>query len=464
MGFKQECESAKVGHTYVQWFYAVLASTTLLTYGMQAGWVSPMTKVLTSEASPLGGPLSDSDLSWVGSSMPLTATFCVILYAYIADAFGRKFGVIAIAAPQAICWALKLTATNSTMLTIARVFGGIAAGGCFNVVPMYIKEICQDDIRGAVVSMALLMQNFGILAMYAIGSYLDYHTVIWMVAGIPIVTLVVMMFAPESPAFLVKREKFEEAAKTAALLRGLEVDDKVVQHEMDVMQNEEKHYANLPKINFLNIFKNKAWRCGFIYIVVMMTAQAFNGSFTIMTFATTILSGSGVDANPELLALIVPVLMICGSLVSMVCVERFGRKKLLVGTYLLTSAAMICLATTQLLRSLGGSPPSWIPVMAIAAIVWSFAAGVTPMAYVIMSEMFSFQVRSKLIGIIVTYAWLLCSGQLAIFAPISNAFGMHTLFFMFAAVNLFGAVATLVIIPETKGKSVEEIEKILVGK
>lgn len=69
---------------------------------------------------------------------------------------------------------------------------------------MYIKEISQDNMRGLLGSLLILMQNVGILAMYAMGSYLDYHTVLWIVLGIPIVTGVLMLKAPESPAYLVK--------------------------------------------------------------------------------------------------------------------------------------------------------------------------------------------------------------------------------------------------------------------
>lgn len=69
---------------------------------------------------------------------------------------------------------------------------------------MYVKEISQDNIRGLLGSLMILMQNIGILTMYAMGSYLQYHTVLWIVLGIPALTMVLMLKAPESPAYLVK--------------------------------------------------------------------------------------------------------------------------------------------------------------------------------------------------------------------------------------------------------------------
>lgn len=69
---------------------------------------------------------------------------------------------------------------------------------------MYVKEISHDNIRGLLGSLLIFMQNIGFLTMYAMGSYLDYHTVVWIALSIPILTVVLMLKAPESPAYLVK--------------------------------------------------------------------------------------------------------------------------------------------------------------------------------------------------------------------------------------------------------------------
>lgn len=461
MGSDDSSDQTERGHTRVQWLVVIIASMTLMTYGLQTGWISPMTRVLQSELSPTGYPLSDSEMSWLSSSMALIAVCGVPLYAYIADAYGRKVGVLAVAFPQVLCWVMKLTATNTTVLIIARLVAGLPAGGCFNVLPLYIREIGQANMRGAMVSSCLLMQNVGLLSMYIIGTYLDYYTVLWISLCVGAVPAVAMLFAPESPAYLVKREKLDEAAKTIAFLRGLEVNNKVVQLEVDTMRSEELHYSSLPKLTFVTIFKNRAWRRGFLRIMLIITAQASSGSYAFMTYAYVIFSTLGVTLDPNLQSLVVPSLLICGSLVSLVCVQRVGRKMLLVATYMLSFAALVCLGVVFLLQHYGYNIPSWVGMAAVATSVWAYSAGVTPAFYVVMSEIFNFQVRSKLIGCIVSHGWFTSSMQLVLFMPICEAFGMYTVFFMYAGVNLFGAIATLVLLPETKGKTVEEIEEIL---
>lgn len=79
-----------------------LVATTLLNYGLQCGWISPMEKVLKSDSSPSGTPVTDAEMSWIASSMSLTAVLGTVLYWYLADTYGRKIGVIAMLIPQAV--------------------------------------------------------------------------------------------------------------------------------------------------------------------------------------------------------------------------------------------------------------------------------------------------------------------------------------------------------------------------
>ncbi|CAH2216346.1 jg15706, partial [Pararge aegeria aegeria] len=141
--------------------------------------------------------------------MSLAAIFGVPVYAYIADAFGRRVGVILLALPQAISWIIRLSYSSTTTLIIARVVSGLASGGCFNIVPMYIKEISQDNIRGTLGTLPTVLQTLGVFIVYIIGAYLDYFTMNCIILILPIVTILLMLKAPESPAYLVKQGKMD---------------------------------------------------------------------------------------------------------------------------------------------------------------------------------------------------------------------------------------------------------------
>ncbi|XP_060806070.1 facilitated trehalose transporter Tret1-like [Amyelois transitella] len=452
------------GHTYVQWMIALIAESTVLTYGLIAGWISPMKSILQSDSSPAGRPLTSMEMTWVASILPLAAISGVPLFVYISDNCGRKIGVFIMAVMEAGCWVIKLSTANVPCLIIARILAGIAAGGSYQLIPVYVKEISQDNIRGMLVSMNTLMQNIGIFVMYAMGAYLDYYTVLWVGLVVSLVSVVASITAPESPPYLVKLGKYEEAEKTLAFLRGLDVNDKVVQNEMDYMKEKDSEVKEQPDVTLVTIFKQKYSRTGLLIIMIIISTQAMNGTYSIFTYASTIMKASGVTLSPELQTLSIPIVMIVGSFVSISCVEKIGRKIILATGFALAAIGLIGIGTVLTVQYQGGSMPGWMPISSIILTVWCYSAGVLPMPYVIMSEMFNFHIRARVSGCICCYAWFITFLQLFIFTPVSNLIGMHNMMFCFSGVNLIGVLIALLIVPETKGKSVDEIEKILANK
>ncbi|KAI8432940.1 hypothetical protein MSG28_013837 [Choristoneura fumiferana] len=323
-----EIEPKKKGHTYIQWIVAIIANSPVLTYGLQAGWISPTTKTLQSQSSPLGAPLSDYTMGVVASLMPISALLSVPVFTYVAERYGRKKAILLISVPHFISWLLKLISPSSITLIIARICCGIAAGGCFNAIPMYTKEISQDDIRGLLGSLLIFFHNLGIFLMYVIGAYLDYYTVLYVVVGLPVLSFLLMLKCPESPGFLVKIGKYDEGVKLISSLRGLEADDKCIQNEVDAMRKEDEYYKTLPSFSLIVILRDRAWRKAFVLVVLLVGVQTFSGNFAV--------------------------------------------------------------------------------------------------------------IRAKLMCIAMAQSWVMTFIQLAAFAPITSAFGMHTMFFFFAGVNLFG--------------------------
>ncbi|XP_028155789.1 facilitated trehalose transporter Tret1-like [Ostrinia furnacalis] len=183
-----------------------------------------------------------------------------------------------------------------------------------------------------------------------------------------------------------------------------------------------------------------------------------------MTYAASIITKAGFSINPELQSLIVPVSMICGSVVPIDLVEKTGRKPLLIGAFSVSAVSLSCLASALLVQWSGATVPSWVLVVTIATAVFSYTAGVVPIVnIIILNDMFKFQVRGKLIGLIHMFIWNCTFLQVIFFELILSALGLYSVFFMSASVNVLGALLVFFLIPETKGKTTEEIEDILAG-
>ncbi|XP_038218594.1 transmembrane protease serine 11D-like [Zerene cesonia] len=218
-------------------------------YGLEAAWISPTTKKLQAIDSPLGAPVSNQEISLLASISCFSSALFVPIHSLLADRFGRKWIVFSITIPTILSIVIRIMIPNLTALAIARVAAGISASGIFAVTPVYIREMSQDNLIGILGSLSVLMQNLGFLAMYLIGAYFDYFTVLWIYLAFPLAMGVLILKAPESPAFLVKRGKIDEAYRAIAFLRGRKTDDKEVKTEIEYMQNQEETFSNLPKVD-----------------------------------------------------------------------------------------------------------------------------------------------------------------------------------------------------------------------
>lgn len=459
----RNAKDKKSGSQLLQWVGVILANCTIFSYGMQTGWMSPSIVVLQSENSPAGYALDDYEISWIASTLCIAGFLSSYVYGYIADRFGRKASVIATAVPQGLGWMIKLISSRPISLIVARGLCGFGAAGCFCAAPLYTKEIADDNIRGVMGSFGMMLQSLGTLVMYALGSYLDYYTVLWIVIWLPIINTIMLIKVPESPSYLVKIGKIEEAKETLAKLRGIDKEDKTITADVASLRTDEEYYKSIPKISIKNIFEDKAWSKAVWLAFMLMTALDTGGNFAILTYASVILNEAGVTVSPELQSLSFPAVMILGSVLSIFCVEKFGRKPLFLISLLFTVLPMTILATGLLIRHLGGAVPSWVPVLSIVLCVFCYGAGLLPVPYIVMSEMFHFQIRAKLLGYFVCYGMFMCFVQIITFTPVSQTLGMHTMFYMYAGINVICLFVVYFFLPETKGKSVYEIECLLRG-
>lgn len=104
---------------------------------------------------------------------------------------------------------IRATWCSTISLIIARIISGIAAAGIFNIIPMYVKEISQENIRGSLGSLLVLSQNIGILIMYVIGAYMNFYHVTYIAICVPVLVALTMLKAPETPEFLIKQGKID---------------------------------------------------------------------------------------------------------------------------------------------------------------------------------------------------------------------------------------------------------------
>lgn len=194
-------------------------------HGLVLGWLSPSLPLLQAHDSPLAsGPLTIEQTSWVGSLICAGGIVGNYLYSFLSNRYGRKFALNLLAFPQICFWLTVIFGTTYNHLYIARIFAGTTGGGVFAAIPLFISEIAEPNVRGRLGSMLLLVLNVGTLISYTVGALVDYSTFPLIMIAVPIIFAAIVLFFPETPQSLVKKNELEKAAVSYRFYRGLKKD------------------------------------------------------------------------------------------------------------------------------------------------------------------------------------------------------------------------------------------------
>ncbi|CAH2108550.1 unnamed protein product [Euphydryas editha] len=444
---------------------AILINLPVFAYGASIGWMSPMTLLLQSKDSPRGVPLTDTEVSWMAAVPYLTCIPGNILMAFFGDTFGRKITLIFISATGAASWILLLSSMEVWSLILARALVGINMSGCYVTCPIYTKEISDDSIRGSLGCLIILFHTTGNLFLYIIGDFLSYRAILWVCLAFPTFHLILFMIMPETPSYLVKRGKFKAAIRVLAWLRCKKEDDVSIKNELDVIKKEQEKDKVANHFLIKGIVKDKIIFKAFNIAMIVTLAREACGAVPVLNFAAEIFSlassNSGSILSPNQQAMLLGVVQVTGSTLASLVVEKAGRKVLLSVTSLVSGLSMCTLASWFVARDYGVNTPNWVPVVTLCLCIFCDSSGLQPISIVIPGEIFSFKHRGTVMALTMSTAALVDFLQLLFFKPLTNSIGIHAAFYFFGTICILMAVYVIIVIPETKGRSLEHIYKIL---
>ncbi|CAH0696238.1 unnamed protein product [Spodoptera exigua] len=328
-----------------------------------------------------------------------------------------------------------------------------------------ILKGASDNIRGALGSLFILSQNLGYLVVYVAGDLLSFDAVLWLCTSVPAIFLVAFIAMPETPVFLVKQGKIKEARAALAWLRNTTTDDKDLEEAIQQLEREEEYARSMKKATWKSIVKDKTTFKAFRISLNVMLSQETCGYLVVLMYAGSIFEQASesisLKLSPNKQTIVVGVIQLLGSVVASCIVEQTGRKWLLAGTSLATGISMLALGAWFYITSLNIWLPGWLPVLAMCLCIFADAAGYQPVPYVITSELFSFQHRGMVTSFVSSVDALSDFLQTKAYDPLLKLLGIHWVFIMFSIVCFLGTFYTVMWVPETKDKTVEEIYAIL---
>ncbi|CAH0552147.1 unnamed protein product [Brassicogethes aeneus] len=428
-------------------------------------WVSPMYVKLYSNdtnINPLGAPISREQDTWIGSIINIGSMVGPFPFGFISGRFGRKIALLSIAVPYFISYVILAFARDVNLYYFARLFAGISIGGGYTLLPTYVTEVTEDSTRGLMTSLLNVFWTFGNLIPYAVGPYLSHLWFNLILAVLPALFFVMfLIIAPESPYYLLGKNREDEALKSLMTLRS--GDEKSVSTEFDHIkyQVENEQHGSIT-----DIIKTPALRKAITLAMLIVFFQQVSGVKALMFYLQFIFKASGGDIPPEISAIIFGSVLFLSSIVVPTVADRFGRKTLLTISSVGTGFSLACVGAFfyVLEHNTDVSSISWLPMLSLISFVIFFNLGHGSIAWTVTAELFPSHIRPVSASIVSSTCWLTGFIITKTFSDLRDNLGDYGTFWLFSSSCVVSALFMIIILPETKGKSFKEIQLLLENK
>ena len=406
---------------------------------------------------------------WAMSSALIGCLVGAMISGFVSDLYGRKIPLIAAALLFTIA-AIGTGAVNHfTTFVLFRIIGGVGIGLASAISPMYIAEISPARMRGRLVSVNQLTIVLGILAAQIINFIIADKITVgatdlsilqswngqtgwrWMfwAGSFPALLFFFLTFLiPESPRFLAKSDRREEALKILGRIGG----KKYATQEMESIAETLKDSV---KEEEWKVMTNKKIRPILFLGIILAFFQQWCGINVIFNYAEEIFTSAGYSVNDMLFNIVITgTVNLIFTLLAMRMVDSWGRRNLM----LLGSAGLaviyLMLGTSYFLELKGLA----ILILVMAAIA-TYSMTLAPITWVVLSEIFPNNIRGAAMAVATTALWIACFILTYTFPILNKMLHASGTFWLYAFICLSGFFYILKNLPETKGKSLEEIEK-----
>ncbi|XP_031848013.1 facilitated trehalose transporter Tret1 [Nomia melanderi] len=444
------------GVIYPQLIASFIISLALFTAGLCYSWSA--ISFLHFEKYFPGISITEEQRSWVVSALLIGSCFGAITPSLLADYIGRKWFLILTCIPPIVSWALVYIAKNWTLLLVARLISGLLIGALFTVVPQYISEIVEPRIRGASSVMMGLLLNLGYITMYGIGPLVS-GKILALICLVPSAILLLLFpWLPESPYYYLKKNKEKDAEISLIWLRRSR-DNKETLEKMNEFTEMEK--GGSMKI----LFTDKVHRQSFLLALLLLAGQQCSGTIAVQSYIGIIVDQIHFPLDTNMILIILGVINLVAGLAATFTIDRIGRKPLFLISAYIAALSVGVLGTYFLLQEKKFNTKSYAIVPIVAVVVFNTATsfGLVPIPAVVSSEIFPMNIKIWAGSVLNTFGAILSVIVSKTFEPIVTAWGLKTIFYIFALIEVIIATIAVFKMPETSRKTFAEIQHMLQG-
>lgn len=378
------------------------------------------------------------------------------------DRIGRKKTTLSLAPVMLASMVAIAYSKTILLISAARFFIGAVEGGLYTVLPMYIAEISKPEIRGFLTSTIDVATITGTLFINAIGPYTSIYTSSLICSLVPVLHFFTFVWMPESPYFLVKTCRLDEARVSLQRLRGT----RYVDEELSAIVEAVKRQEAGKKSKLKDLFKVKSNRSAVLFYVLVVTTNKFSGNNPLLFYTTTIFVKSNTRIDPTVSVLIYCAVRLFGTVTALGIVDRFGRRPLLAFSGAGCAFFLFLEGLYFLLQEINSEAISyleWLPVTALLGYNIVFSLGLSYGPVLLLGELFPTNVKAAALGMGDSFSVVMGTVASKYFQGMMETFGFSVPFMTFSFCCVIGTCLILKYLPETKGKTLEEIQLYLIG-
>ncbi|XP_031832720.1 facilitated trehalose transporter Tret1 isoform X3 [Nomia melanderi] len=390
-----------------------------------------------------------SETSWIASLGVVSNPLGSLIAGLCAEWFGRRSAIALASLPHAAGWLLIALSTNVPMLYVGRFISGIGMGMA-NGLYLYVSETAAPNQRAWLGSCGPVLVSLGVLMIYTLGAFTTWEKAAAISIGPAILSLALTRMIPETPGWLMARGRNEEAKESLLWLRGPgSTTDKEYEELCNSNLKRQESKESLTKA----LHMPSVWK-PFLILLVFFALQQMSGIYIILFYAVTVLEDIDInDLNEYTASVGIGMIRLIASIVGAGLANSFGRKVLAFISGLGMAVSAVGVALTFRFKL-----PSTVSLVCIGGHVGSSMIGFLTLPWVMTSELYPLRFRGPLGGITTSLAQLLTFGTIKLYPDLRYMAGIEVIMWTFAGASILGTLFAIIILPETRGRSLDQIE------
>lgn len=441
-----------------QYLAGLAATLGALAAGMVLGWTSPAGEDGKNLIKDYDISMTKAEFSWIGSLTTLGAGAMCIPIGMIADLVGRKTAMLIMVVPFTVGWLLIIFSNSVLMFYFGRFITGLSGGAFCVAAPLYTSEIAENEIRGTLGSYFQLMLTVGILISYILGAAIENMMTLSIISAVvPLIFFAVFFFMPETPVYYLKKGNEEAARKSLIKLRGNQYNVEVeLQNHREALEETKRSGAS-----FAVSIKSPAAKKGFIIAYGLMLFQQMSGVNSIIFYSSDIFSKAGTTIDPSIASIIVGTVQVVSVFFGSLVVDKLGRRILLLASIvvmflmtLLLGVYFYCITYTTAFDDI-----KWFALIPLCVFLILFSLGFGPIPWMMMPEIFAPEVKGVAGSSACLFNWLVAFIVTKFYSDMTDAVKSYGTFWIFSLFCAVGIVFVYFLVPETKGKTLDQIQR-----